>query len=506
MDAAKDIRASGIPAVTFVRVQVGYPGERGEISVDSNAVSVFEAGVGESSRHEGYASVFDKATSDAEVCEEILGPDAAVNPMAAMVGDGATILMLTLGSRKTKKHIFNKRSLLPFICNELFAQIQDKANNTVGPYETAVKFSAFEIQDEVVTDLLRPSNRGLVISATPEEGIQVANLTSETHTAEATLQRSLEASCDNRATHTLPPGGSVDTSSCVWELELIQDEEVSGGSIRTARSKFVVVEVPSTDPLILSASEMRQLEGPTLHKSLNTFVDVAKKLATPQMAAIAPFRSAKLTHFLSEMLGGNAVVLSLAHTIPGESRISRKTLEVTSNLAQSVHYPITGHDMTGVLRGLLTKYRSLILQLQDEIANGAPIGDAPPELSEKRLSELQTELAQAHIAKNQTKEDYMRLYEMMAMLKEKYKTLTEQKTSQSKELIAAEEEKLNIARALVELKLEHSSLLETSEKDKYELSSSLLAAKSEIYDLDAQLITSKSEAASAKESAKEVEK
>ena len=228
-----------------------------------------------------------------------------------------------------------------------------------------------------------------MVTATPEEGVVVAGLTNETHTTEMTLQRALEGACDNRATHTLPPGGSIDSSACVWELELIQDEEVAGGSVRSSRSKFVVCEIPATDPLVLSASEMRQLDGPSLHKSLTTFVDVARKLTSPQLASIAPFRSSKLTHYLSEMLGGNAVVMALSHIIPGESRVSRKTLEITSDIAQSVHFPITGHDMTGVLRGLLTKYRSLILQLQDEIANGAPIGDAPPELSEKRLSDLQ---------------------------------------------------------------------------------------------------------------------
>lgn len=94
------------------------------------------------------------------MCEGILGPEAAVNPMAACVGDGATILMLVVGSRKTKKHIFNKRTLLPFVSNELFAAIQDKAGSVIGSYETAVRLSSFEIQDEIITDLLRPTNRG----------------------------------------------------------------------------------------------------------------------------------------------------------------------------------------------------------------------------------------------------------------------------------------------------------------------------------------------------------
>jgi hypothetical protein len=73
---------------------------------------------------------------------------------------------------------------------------------------------------------------------------------------------------------------------------------------------------------------VRQLQGPNLHKSLLTFLDVVKKLNTPSRAAIAPYRSSKLTHYLSELLGGNSIVVALGLLAHGEPQVTRKTLEI----------------------------------------------------------------------------------------------------------------------------------------------------------------------------------
>ena len=48
----------------------------------------------------------------------------------------------------------------------------------------------------------------------------------------------------------------------------------------------------------------------------------------------------------------------------GEPAVSRRTLDLTASLAQAVHYPVGGRELTEMLSGLLAKYRSLILQLQ----------------------------------------------------------------------------------------------------------------------------------------------
>ncbi len=204
--------------------------------------------------------------------------------------------------------------------------------------------SAFEIQDEIITDLLRPVNRGLSLSVTAEDGTVVAGIHKETITDEMELRRMLIDACDNRATHVLPVGGSIDTSSAVYEFTLYQSEgsfSSNSEAVKECTSRLLLVEVPSIDPLVSDgAVDVRALEGPTLHKSLLTFHEVLKKLATPSKAAVAPFRQSKLTNFLSELLGGNAIVVGLGLLANGEPQVSRKVLEVMGALNTAVHYPL----------------------------------------------------------------------------------------------------------------------------------------------------------------------
>lgn len=101
-----------------------------------------------------------------------------------------------------------QRTVLPFVANELFAQIQQRrqhADEAGRSYRWQLEVSCFEIQDEgehamrkeyvsslwsivivsvpvsvcvraVVTDLLRPANRGLDVTMSADEGVAVRPL------------------------------------------------------------------------------------------------------------------------------------------------------------------------------------------------------------------------------------------------------------------------------------------------------------------------------------------
>jgi hypothetical protein len=45
-----------------------------------------------------------------------------------------------------------------------------------GFYQAQVTLSAFEIQSEIITDLLRPSSKGLPVLITADEGVAVQGL------------------------------------------------------------------------------------------------------------------------------------------------------------------------------------------------------------------------------------------------------------------------------------------------------------------------------------------
>ena len=462
-------QCQGIPAVTYVRVlnQEGG-GIATDILSDAASVTILEPNK-PSSRHDSASFVLPRGISDQDACESTIGQDAGdatgsggggLNPVSAFVNDAASALILLIGSKATRKSLFLKRTFLPFLANEIFANIDDKKKIAFGMYQTQLSISAFEIQDEIISDLIRPSSRGLSVSISANNGVQIQGLHQEFPMDEVSLRKLMDDCCDNRVLHTQPPGGSIESSTAVYELELFQTEELAGASVRQSYSKLVVVDVPSVDALVLGGSDLRQLEGPTLHKSLLTFTDVIKKLSTPGKAAVAPFRNSKLTHYLAESLGGNAIVVALGILSNGEPRASRKTMEILESLSRSVHFPIGGHELTEMVQGLLIKYRSMVLQLQDELENGAPIGDKAPEISEKTIRDMQQEMARALSERNMAKDDCARLYEMMELLKGKYQSLTDQKNEQAQELIKSEEEKLSIARALVELKLEYSQLRE----------------------------------------------
>jgi hypothetical protein len=288
------------------------------------------------------AQILPSGISDEDVCELTFGNQAgagmgaSLNPITACVSDAVTAVIFIVGSKETRKWHFLKKTVLPFVANELFSNIAERDQQLASSlYKAQINLSAFEIQDEIITDLLRPVNRGLSLAVTAEEGVMVQGLQSEPIMDEMDLRRLLLDACENRASHTLPPGGSIDTTTAVFEFTLYQSE---GGSMgaggageggRECHSRLLVVEVPSTDPLVTGgAVDVRQLQGPNLHKSLLTFLDVAKKLNTPSRAAIAPYRSSKLTHYLSELLGGNSIVVALGLLAHGEPHVTRKTLEI----------------------------------------------------------------------------------------------------------------------------------------------------------------------------------
>ena len=379
--------ARGIPSVTYMRVQQIGSGGGDVVQDGNNVITILEPG-NPSSRHE-VAQVLPKGATDDEVCEMTIGNQAgagigaSLNPIHAFVHDAATALILVIGSKNTRKSIFLRKKYLPFLSAELFATIQEKEeqSHSVEMYSWQMSLSSFEIQDEVITDLLRPSNRGLGVSISAEDGVMVSGIHKEQVTNERELADALIGSCDNRASHTLPPGASLETSTAVWEIELRQSEHDESGIPKTCYSRIVVVDVPCVDVLVAGGTNIRNLESPTLHKSLLIFSDVCKRLSTPSRAALAPFRSSKLTHYLSEMLGGNSIVVGLGVITNGEPAVSRKTLDLVGSLNNAIHFPVGGRELTEVLQGLLTKYRSLILQLQDEIQNGAPIGEKAPDIT-----------------------------------------------------------------------------------------------------------------------------
>ena len=199
--------------MTYCRIlsQSGGFAGQGDIISDGNIITVLDAGQ-PSSRHE-VAQVLPSGISDEDVCELTFGNQAgagmgaSLNPITACVSDAVTAVIFIVGSKETRKWHFMKKTVLPFVANELFSNIAEKDQQLASSlYKAQINLSAFEIQDEIITDLLRPINRGLSLAVTAEEGVMVQGLQSEAILDEMEMRRLLIDACDNRASHTMPPG------------------------------------------------------------------------------------------------------------------------------------------------------------------------------------------------------------------------------------------------------------------------------------------------------------
>ena len=491
---------NGIPTISYCRIlpSVNAFGPA-DLTTDGNVISVHEGGQ-PPIRYE-VAQVIDKTVSDEEACELTFGTRAGaglgapLNPVSAFVNDAANVVVLLVGSKMTKKWQYLKRTFLPFLANEMINTISDRSQDpSVNNYKAQLTLSSFEIQDEIISDLLRPANRGLSISTTLEEGVIVQGLHRETVVDESTLRKLLIDACDNRAVQALPVGGNIDTSTGIFEFRLYQSDSgnnMVGHAVYQSRecySRLVVVDVPSIDPLLAnSPEELRLLAGPALHKSLLTFVDVAKKLNNPYRAQIAPFRSAKLPHYLSELLGGNAIVVAMGQVIPGEPATTKRTLELIAALNSAIHYPMGARELSDSLRGLLGKYRAMLMHMQDEMNSQLHLHEEHSEQeksSAKLIEKIQKELAQAITDKNAAIEDRTRIFEMTELLKAKYNTVMEEKLKQSEQLAQVEEDNIALAKTIVELNLKISTDEEQREKEKFEWNVQILQKDAKITALE----------------------
>ena len=449
---------SGVPSFTYAAFKsVANDQKEDDLFKQENNIKV--VGLDKPKEYDNLDAVFDSdMTPDDIVYSEMFGvgetddQDLRPRPMSMFVESSMSICVFLLGPTPGNKtgHFQglneDEHGMIGWVAEELFRQLQEKEDAAGGQYKATVTIAFSEHYEEIITDLLMPTNHDLSIKIDPEFGYVVHGLTRHVCSNVEEIKAKVEYGKKSRKTQIFSTGPASESAGAIFELILKQEEGDSPQSMQSTLSRILFVDVPPTTPLVAGAEKTRKDKGPMLAKSLFAFVDICKALASKQKRMSAPFEQSTLTSVLHDSLGANSIIMCLAALCQGEPEVSNKTLKLLSLFKKITSYPVENTELT---QGILMKYRTSVANLLDRIEELKIEQAAAPKEDKaalERLKELEEKLLNANIEGSTAKEDGAKVYRMLELFKAKYSKLVEDKANQAQELIKSEEEKLGISR------------------------------------------------------------
>ncbi|KAK3124052.1 hypothetical protein QOZ80_8AG0639790 [Eleusine coracana subsp. coracana] len=229
--------------------------------------------------------------------------------------------------------------------------------------EFILKFSAIEIYNEAVRDLLSNDTTPLRLLDDPEKGTTVERLTEETLRDHAHL-RDLLAVCE--AQRQIGETALNETSSRSHQILRLTIESSPRQYLGRGNSSTLVacvnfVDLAGSERASQTASAgMRLKEGSHINRSLLTLGKVVRQLSKGRNGHI-PYRDSKLTRILQSSLGGNARTAIICTMSPAHTHIeqSRNTL-LFATCAKEV--------VTNAQVNVVMSDKALVKHLQRELA------------------------------------------------------------------------------------------------------------------------------------------
>ncbi|KAL8034077.1 hypothetical protein ABFS82_12G003800 [Erythranthe guttata] len=278
-----------------------------------------------------------------------------------------------------------------------------------------LKFSAMEIYNESVRDLLNVDNTSLRLLDDPERGTIVEKLTEEILNDRDHVTRLLSVCEAQRQIGETSINERSSRSHQIIRLtvESSSREILAGNSASTLSAIVNFVDLAGSERASQSLSAGTRLkEGSHINRSLLTLGTVIRKLSKDRNGHI-PYRDSKLTRILQTSLGGNTRTAVICTIIPSHSHSeqSRNTL-----LFASCAKEVTTNAQVNVVlseKALVKHLQKEVQRLENEL-KGRPHNFAPSNYSallrekdsqiEKLEKEIKELILQRDIARSQVKE------------------------------------------------------------------------------------------------------
>ncbi|XP_022933057.1 kinesin-like protein NACK2 [Cucurbita moschata] len=276
-----------------------------------------------------FDKVFDPTCSTQRVYEE----GARDVALSALTGMNATIF--AYGQTSSGK-TFTMRGITENAVNDIFVHIKNTPERNF-----LLKFSALEIYNETVVDLLNSKTGSLRLLDDPEKGTTVEKLVEEI-VKDSEHLRQLIGICEaQRQVGETALNDKSSRSHQIIRLTIESSLREATNCVKSFIASLNLVDLAGSERVSqTSADGIRLKEGSHINRSLLTLTTVIRKLSGGRRGGHIPYRDSKLTRILQSSLGGNARTAIICTMSPALSHVeqTRNTLsfatsakEVTNN-------------------------------------------------------------------------------------------------------------------------------------------------------------------------------
>ncbi|KAL4584240.1 hypothetical protein LXL04_008835 [Taraxacum kok-saghyz] len=283
--------------------------------------------------------------------------DEGVKTIALSVLNGINSSVFAYGQTSSGK-TYTMSGITEFAIADIYDYI-----NRHNDREFVMKFSAIEIYNECVKDLLSVDNTQLRLLDDPEKGTVVeklteANLRDCNHLKELIYMSEAERQIGETALNEMS-SRSHQILRLTVESSALDFKGGDSGRSLSATVSFVDLAGSERASQTLAAGT-RLKEGAHINRSLLTLGTVIRKLSKAGSGHV-PYRNSKLTRILQNSLGGNARTAILCTVCPAHSHVeqSRNTL-IFGSCAKDVS--------TNAQVNVVMSDKALVKQLQQELA------------------------------------------------------------------------------------------------------------------------------------------
>lgn len=289
-------------------------------------------------------------------------------PMVKQALDGYNSTMFAYGQTGSGKTysmmgaLDEHRGIIPRLNEDLWNKvaetllIKNNESNAGESTKIMITVSFLEIYNEVIKDLLNPSDKSLKIRESPSFGIYVEDLCDLIVRNYSDVMRLLEQGNTVRRVASTNMNETSSRSHSVFTIRIEQKTitELGEGGTREilVKAKINLVDLAGSERATKTGATGSTLkEGANINMSLMALGNVINALSeisskgTGAIKTHIPYRDSKLTRLLQESLGGNSATVMLAAISPADYNYDEtmSTLKY-ANRAKSIANAVTRNE------------------------------------------------------------------------------------------------------------------------------------------------------------------